>query len=258
MIDSHCHLTSKRLIDRVEEVVENANRVGVHTLVTVATNGEDALAAQAVAEQFERVYFSSGVHPLYADGDWNWSAVLAASRNPKCVAWGELGLDRHYENPDFAKQRQLLEDQLALIEGQKGDLRPIIVHCRKAVDDLLPIFESTSFEGSRFVFHCFTEGVNEVKRILDFGAMVSFTGIVTYQNALQVVDAAKLVPINRMMVETDAPYLTPEPVRKEKSNEPKNVVYTASFLAALHGLSIADFESKMDENTTRFFNISSG
>ena len=255
MIDSHCHLTSNQLAHRVDEVIENATRAGVHTLISVATDGEDALAARQIAIHHSNVYFSTGIHPLHADGQWKWEYVLEAARDSKCVAWGELGLDRHYSDPAFTVQENLLEEHIALIEGEKDDSRPIIVHCRKAVDDLLPIFEASTLASNRFVFHCFTEGVEDMKKILDFGAMVSFTGVVTYRNASEVAAAAQLVPLDRLMVETDSPYLSPEPVRKERPNEPKNVVYIAAFLADLFKIAIGEFEAQTEQNTIRFFNL---
>ena len=255
MIDSHCHLTNIQFSHRLDEVIEQARIAGVHTMITVATDGDDALAARQISELNENIYFSSGIHPLHADGEWKWEYVLEAARDEKCVAWGELGLDRHYSEPSFELQSQLLEEQLALIEGEKDDSRPVIVHCRKAVDDLLPRFEASSIDGTRFVFHCFTEEPDDAKKILDFGSMISFTGVVTYKNATQVAAAAQLVPIDRIMIETDAPYLSPEPVRSIRPNEPKHVVYTASHLASLFNMSIGDFERQTDENAVRFFDL---
>jgi TatD DNase family protein len=255
MIDSHCHLTNAQFSHRLDEVIQQARSAGVHTMITVATDGDDALAARQISELNTDIYFSSGIHPLHADGEWKWEYVLEAARDEKCVAWGELGLDRHYSDPVFELQSQLLEEQIALIEGVKDDIRPIIVHCRKAVADLLPRFEASSLDGSRFVFHCFTEEPSDATKILDFGAMISFTGVVTYKNATEVAAAAQVVPIDRIMVETDAPYLSPEPVRKIRPNEPKHVVYTASHLAALFNMNIGDFERKTDENATRFFGL---
>jgi len=121
---------------------------------------------------------------------------------------------------------------------------------------LLPIFKSSSISGNRFVFHCFTETVEDARKILDFGSMISFTGVVTYNNAEEVVEAAKLVPLDRMMVETDAPYLTPEPVRKMRPNEPKYVIHTAKRLAEIKGVDPVAFERQLDENATNFFGIS--
>jgi len=152
-------------------------------------------------------------------------------------------------------QKQLLEEHLALIEEQKGDVRPIIVHCRLAVDDLLPIFTNSILNPERFVFHCFTETPAQAEKILDFGAMISFTGVVTFPNAPQVAEAARLVPPDRILVETDAPYLSPVPVRKVRPNEPKFVVHTAAFLAKLRGVEPEEFEQQLDQNATNFFKL---
>lgn len=255
MIDTHCHLTNPQLLHRVDDVIEDATKSGVRALITVATDGDDALAARQIAQLHKGVYFSSGIHPLHADGDWKWNYISEAAKDAKCVAWGELGLDRHYSEPAFALQENLLEEHMALIENEKGDSRPVIVHCRKAVDDLLPRFRSSDVEGNRFVFHCFTEGEEAARKIIDFGAMISFTGVVTYKNAPEVVSAARLVPLDRIMVETDAPYLSPEPVRKVRPNEPKHVMHTASYLASLFGLTLHEFEHQTDQNAIKFFNL---
>lgn len=255
LIDTHCHLTSPQLAGKADAIIKDAVLAGVHRMITVATDGEDAIAGRALANRHEEVFFSSGIHPLYAEGEWKWEYVLEAGKDPKCVAWGELGLDRHYDKPDFALQQKLLEEQLAHIESMKDDSRPIIVHCRRAVGDLLPIFNSSSIEGNRFVFHCFTETPEDAKKILAIGAMISFTGVVTYKNAPEVVASAELVPLDRIMVETDAPYLSPEPVRKMRPNEPKNVLCTASFLAHLKRMDLGTFEAITDENAERFFRL---
>jgi len=255
MIDTHCHLTSKQLLSRQQEVIDRAELAGVVKMITVSTGSEDAIAARDLAEADSRVFCSSGIHPLYADSQWNWDLVLEAARSPRCVAWGELGLDRHYDDPPFLLQKQLLEEHLALIEEQKGDVRPIIVHCRLAVDDLLPIFTNSILNPERFVFHCFTETPAQAEKILDFGAMISFTGVVTFPNAPQVADAARLVPPDRILVETDAPYLSPVPVRKVRPNEPKFVVHTAAFLAKLRGVEPEEFEQQLDQNATNFFKL---
>ena len=176
------------------------------------------------------------------------------------MAWGELGLDNHYDKPARAAQDNLLQEQLAFIERctNEGLTKPIVVHCRKAVDDLLPIFRAAPFDPSRYVFHCFSETVDNAKEILDFGAWISFTGIVTFKNAAEVAEAAKLVPADRIMVETDAPFLSPEPVRKMYPNEPKNVVHTARFIAQLRGVDPVQFEQQLDANAERFFGIELG
>lgn len=255
MIDTHCHLTNPQLFPNVKTIIECAYKAGVHSMITVATDGDDAMIARELANSDERVFFSSGIHPLHADGDWNWDDVRTAGADKRCVAWGELGLDRHHDNPPFELQLKLLEEQLAFIEGERDDERPIIVHCRRAVADLLPMFKRSSIAGDRFVFHCFTETPEDARSILEFGSMISFTGVVTYKNATQVVAAAALVPLERMMVETDAPYLSPEPVRHVRPNEPKNVMHTANFIATLRGVEPAVLEEQLDVNADSFFRL---
>ena len=259
MIDTHCHLTSQKFAGQVDQIIANANANGVHTLISVATGVQDSVCAKGISHEYENVYFSAGIHPLYAEESRDWGQLreqlLKIGKDAKCVAWGELGLDRHYKEPPFKLQQQLLENQIEFIESQEADLKPIIVHCRKAVKDLLPIFKSSHLTGERFVFHCFAEEAVDARKVLDFGAMISFTGVVTYKNATEVVDSARLVPLERMMVETDAPYLSPEPVRLMRPNEPKNVRHVSNFLAKLKGLSAEDFEQTMDQNAITFFRL---
>ncbi len=181
----------------------------------------------------------------------------AAATNDRCVAWGELGLDNHYPQPARPLQDRVLSDQLKVIEAasREGVVKPVIVHCRDAFDELLEVFAGTALDPSRFVFHCFTGTADDAKKVLDFGAWISFTGVVTFKNAPEVRAAAKLVPADRIMVETDAPYLSPEPVRTMRPNEPKNVVHVARLLAELRGSDPSAFEAQLDANAERFFGI---
>ena len=257
MIDTHCHLTNKHYRTRVPEVLAEARADGVRGLITVATTSEDSRAALDLAEAHDAVWCTAGVHPLYADRPRDWDAVRAVAEHDRCVAWGELGLDNHYEEPPRDQQDACLSEHLAMIESAAGDglAMPIVVHCREAFDELLAAFRDAPFDPARYVFHCFTGGPDEARRVLDFGAWISFTGVVTFKNAKATAEAAKLVPLDRMMVETDAPYLTPEPMRKVWPNEPRFVVHTARFLANLRGIGEKDFERQMDENAERFFGI---
>lgn len=257
MIDTHCHLTFDCFEDRVDEVVADALAAGVSKLITVATTTRDAARVVALAERYPNVFCSTGVHPLYSDQPIDWSAMHDAALHPKCVAWGELGLDNHYDTPVADRQRSILELQLASIEEwtREGLDKPIIVHCRDAYTDLLPILAASSLPNDRFVFHCFTGTPAEAQMVLDFGAWMSFTGIVTFPNARSVAEASDLVPLERLMVETDAPFLTPVPHRSTRPNEPKFVVHVAAFLAARRGLDEAALEATLDANACRFFGI---
>jgi len=133
--------------------------------------------------------------------------------------------------------------------------KPIIVHCRDSFDELIAIFSKAPFDPARYVFHCFTGTPEDARHVLEFGAWISFTGVVTFKNAHEVAEAARLVPDDRIMVETDAPFLTPEPLRKIRPNEPQYVIHTAAYLAQLRGCSERDFEQLTDANAERFFGI---
>lgn len=254
MIDTHCHLTFPDFAGRVGDVLEAARARGVLGAITVATTTANVAECRALAERHENVWFSAGVHPLHCDEPADWEAMLEGSRHPRCVAFGELGLDHHYPKPPRDLQVRILRKQLSVI-ADSGIEKPIIVHCREAYADLIAILREMGFPGERFVFHCFTGGPDDVRRVLDFGSWVSFTGIVTFRNAGEIQGAARLVPDDRIMIETDAPFLTPEPHRKVRPNEPKFAIDTARFVADLRGMRFEAFEALLDRNTERFFGI---
>lgn len=265
MIDTHCHLTYPQFAGRIDDVLFAARVAGVHGVITVGTTSGDCLAAQDLATRYPNVWCTAGVHPLSAGEPREWSMIGKVAEHPRCVTWGELGLDNHYTDPPAALQRTLLDEQLAFIESRAGGDRlksvppkPVIVHCRDAFDDLLAAFEQAPFPHDRYVFHCFTGGPDEARRVLDFGAWISFTGVVTFRNAPEVAEAAKIVPADRLMVETDAPFLSPEPVRNERPNEPKHVVHVARRLAELRGEAYEDLERTLDANAVRFFGLAAG
>jgi len=197
------------------------------------------------------------VHPLHSDEPIEWAEMVRVAHNPRCVAWGELGLDNHYKDPPRELQHRILHEQLTIIERctDGGLCKPLVLHCRDAFDDLLSILRETRLPPDRCVFHCFTGMPNDARAILDFGAWISFTGVVTFRNAREVAEAARIVPADRIMVETDAPFLTPEPHRQVRPNEPKFVVHTAHYLAELRGVDPGDFEQTLDANAERFFGI---
>lgn len=261
MFDTHCHLTFPQFTGKVDSLLDEARQAGVRGCISVATTSADAQAALALATQYDNVWCTAGVHPLYADEpreqSQDWSALRAVAEHPKCVAWGELGLDNHYEKPAHTTQIELLKQQLLFLQkwSDEGLRKPIIVHCRDAFNELLPIFRVSGFPPERFVFHCFTGTPADARKALDYGAWISFTGIVTFSNAKDIAAAAKLVPDDRIMVETDSPYLSPEPKRTVRPNVPAHVVHTARFLAQLRGVDFESFEHMVDRNAERFFGI---
>ncbi len=257
MIDTHCHLTFPDYRDKVDQTLADASAAGVTGCITISTTSQDAPSALALAKHHERIWCSSGVHPLYADkGPHDWKALAFIARDPKCVAWGELGLDNHYDNPPKDIQRAVLHEQLAFIEQTNKEVNlPVVLHCRKAFDDLIPILRATSLPPERFVFHCFTGDAADARKAIDFGAHISFTGVLTYKNAPEVREAAALVPLDRVMVETDAPFLSPEPKRGVRPNEPAFVVHVARRLAEIKAIPFEHLHEQLNKNTRNFFGI---
>ncbi|HYE62560.1 MAG TPA: TatD family hydrolase [Phycisphaerales bacterium] len=263
MIDTHCHLTfadfqDPRYPGGVAAVLEKAAAEGVTGAITISTTTRDCLKALAIAEAFPNVWCSSGVHPLYShEGPHEWANLARVAASPRCVAWGELGLDHHYEGPHRAVQFQVLEEQLAFIKQvrEQGIDRPIVLHCREAFADLIPILKGSGLDTTRMVFHCFTGTVEEARAVLDIGAWISFTGVVTYKNAPDVREAAGLMPADRIMIETDAPFLSPEPHRGQRPCQPWMSAVTARFIASLRREPWDAFHAQINANVQRFFGV---
>jgi len=267
VIDTHCHLTFPEFADRLEATIGLAEQAGVDGLITIATTHPDAARALAVARRFARVWSSAGVHPLYADElEHDFATLRACAREDKCVAWGELGLDNHHAEPSKAVQLKVLHAQLELIADARSAAgagsgaadridKPVIIHCREAFEELVPILRASGIPGERFVFHCFTAGPAQMRLVLELGAMVSFTGVVTYKNAGEVRAALELVPLDRLMVETDAPFLPPEPRRSERPCQPAFARITAEFIAKHRGVAWEAFDAQLSANTRRFFGV---
>jgi TatD DNase family protein len=259
VIDTHCHLTFPEFRDRVGEVLDRASARDVSGCITISTTLPDAADALRIAKSHPRVWATAGVHPGYADqGPHDWAQLRVLAADPRCVAFGELGLDNHYPDPTAAVQRAVLDEQLAAIADawQRGTRKPLVLHCREAFADLIPVLKASALDPARMVFHCFTGSPDDMRALLDFGAMVSFTGVVTYRNAEDVRTAARLAPLDRIMVETDAPFLPPEPHRRERPCEPWMSSVTARSLAELRGESWETFHTAINANTERFFGVS--
>lgn len=258
VIDTHCHLTFPDYAGRIDAVLEQAAAAGVMGAISIATTTVDSHDTLRLAQEHENIWCTAGVHPLYADqGPHDWDAMRAIAADPKCVAFGELGLDNHYSKPPRDIQHTVLADELACIESciADGIDKPVVIHCREAFDDLIPILRSTHIAADRFVFHCFTGTPVDIRKALDFGASVSFTGVVTYKNASYVSEAAMLVPADRILVETDAPFLSPMPKRGIRPCVPAFARYTAEYLAKIRKVPFVEFHDQIDRNTERFFGI---
>lgn len=252
LIDTHCHLAHERLKHRAGEVLQRAHDAGVRAVICASGDLAEAGAAMGLAGQYGDVYFTVGVHPHEARsaGKDYLDRIRLLAHNDRNVAIGEIGLDYHYELSPREDQRRVFAEQLALAADMA---KPVVIHTREAFDETLAILAESRVEGQRVVFHSFTAGRHQARQVLEMGATISFSGIVTFSKAGELRRAAALVPDDRILVETDAPYLAPEPVRKMKTNEPGNVVHVVRRLAAIRGTTDKKIAEITSANAMRLF-----
>ena len=251
LIDSHCHLNYEGLVERQDEVLENARQRGVQGFLNISTRQREWDAIVAVADKHDDVWASVGVHPHEADAhpDLGSGALVDAASHSRVIAIGECGLDYYYDKSDRAAQRERFE---AHIEAASETGLPLVVHTRDAEDDTAEILERAVKEkGVTGVLHCFTGSAELARKGLDLGFYVSLSGIVTFKNAQDLQDTAKWLPADQMLVETDSPFLAPVPHRGQKC-EPAFVADTAAFVAQLRG---EDPDRLAEATTANFFKL---
>jgi TatD DNase family protein len=245
-IDSHCHVHDARIPDGTEAAVRAAAEAGVIALIAVGCDRATSLAAIAVADAHPDVYATVGLHPHDAVNGVDSIADLVDTAG--IVAVGECGLDYYYDHSPRETQRQVFAEQIALANARA---LPLVIHTRDAWDDTFAVLAETGVP-ARTVFHCFTGGPDEARRALDIGALLSFSGIVTFKGAPEVQAAAALCPLDRMLVETDSPYLAPVPHRG-KVNRPAWVVHVGQHIADLRDVSVADLAAATTANARSVF-----
>ncbi|MFH0980980.1 MAG: TatD family hydrolase [Planctomycetota bacterium] len=254
LVDTHAHLTSAALVGDVPGVLARAGQVGVSRVITVGTDVADTRRAVELAEAYPGVWATAGIHPheaakAGADAPGEFRELL---KHPRTVAIGEIGLDYHYDFSDRASQRALFAAQLDV--AADCDL-PLVIHCREAVADTVAALHERGFDGRRVVFHCFTGTADEAGLLADHGWRISFTGIVTFRQSSVLQGIAKDYPAEQLMLETDAPYLSPEPVRKVRPNEPAFLRHTAEFLARLRGRPVDTLMHQTTRSAEAFFRL---
>ena len=248
-VDSHCHLPA----DPAEAyaVLDRARNGGVDWLVCVGTDLESSRAALAVAERHEDVHATVGLHPHDASRlETEWDELLELARDPRVVAIGEAGFDLHYLHSPFEAQEAAFRDQVRLAHASD---RALVIHSREAWDHTFRVLEAEGVP-PRTVFHCFTGGPQEARRALDLGTYLSFSGIVTFKSAADVRAAAALAPLERVLVETDAPYLAPVPHRG-RPNEPAWVAVVGAGVAAARGQEPAEIAAATRATAARVFQV---
>ncbi|MBN1391321.1 MAG: TatD family hydrolase [Sedimentisphaerales bacterium] len=252
LIDTHCHLTFEGLNEDVAAVIERSRAAGVTGWITVGTDSKENQKVIELAEKFENMYAAVGIHPheartVTAD---TLKELRALAQSNKVVAIGETGLDYHYNFSSREEQRTVFGEHLKIA----AELNlPVVIHSREAFEETMEILGQYSGDVKKIVFHCFSGDTSQAKIILDRGFYISFTGAVTFKNAEKIRQAAEVVPLDRLMIETDAPYMSPEPMRKQKINEPALMVHTAKRLAELKGMSLADFAEAVTATSKTFF-----
>jgi TatD DNase family protein len=254
LVDSHCHLDSKEFDGDRDAVIERARAAGVSRIVAVGT-GEgppDLEAGIRLAERHSGFYATVGIHPhdaAKADRD-SMARVRELARHSKVIAVGEIGLDYHYDFSPRERQREVLIEQLG-VAAEAG--LPVVIHTREAWDDTFELIERYWVgSGIPGIMHCFTGGPGEARRSLELGFSLSFGGIVSFPKAVEIQQAAREAPDDRILVETDAPYLAPVPLRG-KRNEPAYVVHTAAKLAQLRGVDAERIAELTTANFERLF-----
>ncbi|MBI0133524.1 TatD family hydrolase [Snodgrassella sp. W8132] len=249
LIDSHCHLNMPDLAVRLPQILENMAQADIGQAIAISVDRTSAAEVLALAEQHTNLFASVGVHPEDQNSaEMSVDELVAAARHPKVVGIGETGLDYHWCSGDLAWQHQRFSTHIQA-SNQTG--LPLIIHTREAASDTLRLLHEN--QAQQGVIHCFTEDTAFAKAVLDLGFYISFSGIVTFKNAIQIQEACRYVPLDRILVETDAPYLAPVP-KRGKQNEPAYVRYTAEFVAQLRGDSITNIEEATTANTYRLFN----
>jgi TatD DNase family protein len=252
LIDSHCHLNYEGLVERQAEVLENARERGVTGFLNISTRQREWNDIVAVAEREPDVWASVGVHPHEADAhpDLGAAALIEASAHPRVIGIGECGLDYFYDKSDRDAQRQRFK---AHIDAARETGLPLIVHTRDAEEDTAAILEeATAAGGVTGVLHCFTSSAELARKALDIGFYISLSGIVTFKNARDLQETARQIPQDRLLVETDAPFLAPVPNRG-KTCEPAFVSDTAAFVAELRGETLEQLAEATTANFYRLF-----
>lgn len=253
LIDTHAHLDFPELYNRLDEVLKNALENGVKRIVTISTNLNKIDKIIEISKNYEEVYHTVGVHPnevLKDKNNSNYEMILNLSKNEKCVGIGECGLDYHYGNDSKAEQKASFITQ---INVSRATNLPLIIHARDADKDMIDILENEYKKGPfKAILHCFSSGKDLALCGINLGFYISFSGIVTFKSAKLIQEIATLIPDDKILVETDAPYLSPTPLRGSV-NEPKNCSITAKYLADIRKCEFSTFIDQLYMNSFKIF-----
>ena len=252
IVDSHCHLNFPQFKDKLDEIVNRALDKGVSKMLTISTKLNEISNLEDISKAYSEVYNSVGVHPHECKNykDLCLEDLLKYTKNPKCIGIGESGLDFYYENSPKELQIQLFKIH---IEAARKSFLPLIVHTRAADSETIEILQNEMKRG-RFtgLIHCFSTSQEWAESAIDLGLYISLSGIITFNKSNELRNIIKELPVDRLLVETDAPYLAPVPYRG-KCNEPAYVIKTAQFISNLLGISFENFAKQTTNNFYKLF-----
>jgi TatD DNase family protein len=255
LVDTHAHLDDKQLRSQMDQVLSNARDAGVVAIIAVGTTAATSQACVELAGQYDPVYASVGIQPNYCGettGD-DWDRIVALSKRPKVVALGETGLDRYWDDCPFGVQQDYFDRHLRL--SQATGL-PFIVHMRNCQEEVLVMLREAGSRGPlRGVMHSYTGDLAGALECVSLGMHISFAGMVTYKKSDELRSVAAAIPADRLLIETDSPYLSPHPERSVRPNQPALIRHTAACLAEVRGTTLAELARQTRSNARALFGV---
>lgn len=251
-IDTHAHLDMEAFEGDLDSVLTNADEAGVRKIITVGTDLESSRRAIALAEKYDNVWATAGIHPHEADKirDKDFETLIGLLAHPKCVALGEAGLDYHYDFSPRDVQAAVFKTQLRLAQALK---KPLIVHVREAMHEAIDLIDSCKNGQWSGVFHCFGGDADDVPKVIERGFHIAFTGVISFKN-FKNQEAVRRVPSSRLMVETDAPFMAPVPLRGKRC-EPAHVARTGEVMAEMRQISVEELAAITTANAEALFHM---
>ncbi len=251
LIDSHCHLTDEAFDDDRLFILNDLSNFGIRGIINPATNLTDSKMAIELAEKYDNFYAMAGIHPEEVDDitDKDLEELAKLAKNEKVIAIGEIGLDYYWTDDNKKKQKEIFIHQLELARKLE---KPAVIHVRDSKDDVIEILKD--YQDLKIQIHCFSDDLETLEKYMQMGFYISIGGVVTFNNGTNEQNAARNVPIERLMLETDSPYLTPEPYRGLR-NDPRRVVEVARVVAELRDMKIDKLAKRTYNNTKEFFNL---
>jgi TatD DNase family protein len=257
LFDTHAHLDDPQLAEEVAGVIERANAGGVSQILAVGTTLISSRRCVAIAQQYTEVYAAVGIHPNHSHeaAALDWDEIVSLAREPKVVGLGETGLDKYWDFAPLALQEEYFDRHLRL---SQATALPVVIHVRESMPEVLAMLREARARGPiAGVMHSFTGNQAEAAECVALGLYISFAGMVTFKKSEELRAVAATIPADRILVETDSPYLSPEPFRGRRPNEPARVRHTAQCVAKVREISLNDFARQTTENARRLFRISS-